>query len=365
MNARRILIVRLSAIGDVVHVLPALAALRRALPEAHLAWIVEKLSAPLIEGHSLLDEVILYPRAQWRRRGYVRSLPGDVRRFFGDMRRRRFDVAIDFQGLTKSAMIARFSGIPLRVGYGGEDGREISPWLNNRRLTPPDDVRHVVARNLYLLKALGIENPPVEFPFPDYSEERERIDACLEEEEGIGREERLVFMNPGAGWETKRWPPEYYGRLAGMIACDLGYRVFFTWGPGEERLVEEAYAAVPQIARDHVRWAPPTTVRELAALLDRGVLMIGGDTGPVHLAAARGVPAVCIYGGSDPNRNSPLGSDPIRILDNPELECYPCWQVRCDNPPPRCMTTVEPEAVFEAVRAVLETVGSQGTRMKD
>lgn len=353
MSAPRVLIVRLSAIGDVVHVLPALAALRRAMPDAHLAWIVESLSAPLLEGHPMLDELIVYPRARWRRQGYLRSLAGDARRFFGEMRRRRFDVAIDFQGLTKSAIIPWLSKIPTRIGYGGDDGREISRWFYTARPTPPDEIRHVVHRNLYLLTALGVTAPALEFLFPDFSAEREQVSRLLEEQ-GIGADERLVLLNPGAGWETKRWPAEYFGRLAARIARDLGRSVLLTWGPGEEALIEQALGEVPADVRPHVHRAPRTTLREFVALLDRCLVMVGGDTGPVHLAAARGVPVVAIYGGSDPKRNSPLGHKLVRVLDNPEVECYPCWQVRCDNPPPRCLTTIAPETVLQAIRETLD-----------
>jgi len=355
VSGRRVLMVRLSAIGDVVHTLPALAALRRAWPDSHLAWIVESLSAPLLEGHPMLDEVIVYPRDQWRKKGYWRSL-GDVWRFAGGIRRRRFDVAIDFQGLTKSAAIPWFNGIPERIGFGDADGRELSRWFYTARPTPPDHLRHVVHRNLYLLTALGITEPAVEFPFPDLSAERERIDRRFDEQ-GIGPNERLVFLNPGAGWETKRWPSEYFGRLAGLIAREADCGVLITWGPGEEGLVESALGEVPADARKRVHRAPPTTVREFVAMLDRCRLMVGGDTGPVHLAAARGVPVVSAYGGSDPRRNGPLGPGRVHILDNPEVECYPCWQVRCDNPPPRCLTTITPEAAFEAVREMLRHSG--------
>lgn len=352
MNPKRVLLVRLSALGDVVHTLPALAALRRAMPDAHLAWMVESLSAPLLEGHPMLNELIVYPRAQWQRQGYLRSLPGDIRRFFGEMRHRRFDIAVDFQGLTKSALIPWLSAIPVRIGFGGEDGREISQWFYTARLRPPHTICHVVHRNLYLLTGLGITEQAAEFPFPDLSTERKEVSQRLEQQ-GIGADKRLVFLNPGAGWETKRWPAEYFGRLAALIVREIGCGVLLTWGPGEEALVETAMGEVPADLRRQVHRAPPTTVREFAALLNHCSVMVGGDTGPVHLAAARGVPVVGIYGGSDPKRNGPRGAAQIQILANPDVACYPCWRVYCDNPPPRCLTTITPEAVLEAVRTVL------------
>lgn len=352
MNPRRILIVRLSAFGDVIHVLPALAALRRNLPDAHIAWIAESLPAQLLQGHPLLNELIVYPRARWKKRGYLKALPGDTRRFFTEMRRRRFDVAIDFQGLTKSALIPWLSAIPARIGYGDEDGREISRLFYTVRCRPPGNLLHVIRRNLFLLRPLGLKAEAIEFPLPDFSAERADVVSLLEKE-GIDPEGKFVFLNPGAGWETKRWPPEYYGRLATLIVRRLERDVMFTWGPGEETLVEKALAQVEPDVRGRVHRAPPTNLRQLAALLERGGAMVGGDTGPVHLAAALGLPIVAIYGGSDPKRNGPLGRGPIRVLDNPDIECYPCWKTECDNPPPRCLTTIEPESVCNALGEVL------------
>lgn len=370
MSGPRVLIVRLSAIGDVVHTLPALAALRRTLPDAHIAWLVESLSAPLLEGNPLLDELIVYPRSQWRKQGYCRSfVGGDMWRFFRELQRRRFDVAIDFQGLTKSALIPWLSGIPTRIGFGGVDGRELSQWLYTVRPAPPDELRHVIHRNLYLLTALsrtgcqpvspqsppadeamtGYQPVPLEFPFPDLSAESERV-ARLLENQGFQADEKMAFLNPGAGWETKRWPPEYFGRLAAMIVRELGCRVLLTWGPGEEPLVETALHEVPTDLRAGVQRAPATTLREFVALLDRCLVMVGGDTGPVHLAAARGVPVVAVYGGSDAQRNGPLGPGRVRVLTDPNVECLPCWKVRCDAPPPRCMTSVTPDMVFRAIK---------------
>jgi lipopolysaccharide heptosyltransferase I len=352
------LIVRLSAIGDVVHVLPALAALRRAFPEAHIAWIAESLSAQLLEGHPLLDELIVYPRSRWRKRGYIRSMPSDMRRFFAEMRRRRFDTAIDFQGLTKSALIPWMSRIPRRIGYGDEDGREVSRWFYTNRVQPPPDREHVVQRNLALLSTLGIETTNEVFPMPEFSAERPSIDAALAEM-GIGPDELLAMMNPGAGWQTKRWPPAHYGRLATLIARSLGWPVLLTWGPGEEPLVAEALEAVDPDQRKRVHRAPSTNLREFAALLDRCRLAIGGDTGPIHLAAARGVPVVCVYGGSDPLRNSPRGDSPVHVLVNPDCECHPCWKVTCAEENPRCLWEIKPEAVYDGIEEVLAMTASQ------
>ena len=357
MEPQRILIVRLSSIGDVIHTLPSLAALSRALPHAHITWIVESASGPLLQGHPLLDELIVYPRAHWRRRGYARSVAREIPSFFSQMRKARFDVAIDFQGLTKSALIPWLGSIRKRIGYGGDDGREISQWFYTTTVRPPDRIRHVVRRNLYLLTALGLtaadcESAELEFPLPEFSAERDLVDRRLEAL-GIDPAKKKVFLNPGAGWETKRWPAQYFGHLAELIVEQIGCDVMITWGPGDEPLAEAVLAEIRPPARSLVHRAPPTTLREFAAMLDHCLVMVGGDTGPVHLAAARGVPVAAIYGGSAPERNGPLGRAPVRIIAEPAIECHPCWKVRCDSPPPRCMAAVKPDAVLEAIREIL------------
>jgi heptosyltransferase-1 len=293
----RILIVRLSAIGDVLHGLPVLNALRDALPKAYLAWVVEGRAAQLLRGHKALDELIELPR------GWLKSPHAvlDLRRklhFLG------FDVAIDLQGLSKSAIAARLSGAPRRIGFDGVDGREISRWLNNERVAATRT--HVIDRNLELLGRLGIAHPAVRFDLADTAATVAAVDKMLELPRPL---EHFAVINPGAGWNSKLWPAPRYGAVARYLGQARGLKSLVVWAGDRERdWAEEIVAGSDGFAA----LAPSTSLPELAALVRRSVLFVGSDTGPLHLAAAVGTPCVGMFGPSPGERNGPYG--PMHIM---------------------------------------------------
>lgn len=280
----RILVVRLSAIGDVIHGVPVLCALREALPASFLAWVVEGRMGELLEGHPALDELIRVPR------GWLGSLR-EVGRLRQRLRALKFDTVIDLQCLTKSAIAAWLSGAPRRIGKAGADGREFSRWFHNELVDAGGS--HVIEHYLGLLRPLGIEKPAVRFDFP----ERERDAGSIEEflkSSGI-TSGRFVVLNPGAGWPSKIWPAERYGELARRLAKTHGMPSIAVWGVPDERPLAETIVAS---GGGHVRLAPPTTMRELAALCRRAALFVGSDTGPMHLAVAVGAPTISLHGPS-------------------------------------------------------------------
>jgi lipopolysaccharide heptosyltransferase I len=293
---RRVLIVRLGAIGDVVHGLPVLAALRRAWPAARLGWVVEPAGAKLLAGVSALDERIIVPRGwyrsptgMWRARSAVRGFGADV--------------AIDLQGLTKSALLAWFSGAKRRIGFDGTDGRELSRWLNNVRVTAT--ARHVVDRNLELLGPMGGgSNGPVEFPLAR-EVEAERFAAEYATRAGSGRP--IAVINPGAGWASKRWPAERFTAVARHLV-ERGLCPIVVWGN-----VAEWHAAVEIAGAADVLLAPATSLAQLTSLVRRAALCVSGDTGPLHLAAAVGTPCAAVFGPSSAERNGPYGSGHVAV----------------------------------------------------
>ena len=357
-SPRAILIVRLSAIGDVVHTLPCLHALRTAFPEARIGWLVEQLSAPLLEGHPEIDDLFVIPKKHWRRHPVRTLLNGEKAAFYGTLRAGRWDVAVDFQGLTKSAWPAWLSGAPRRIGFGGVDGRELSPLFCNRRVAPPASAHHVIERNLALLAPLGIqvEAADVAWRFPDFDAERKVLAPALN---GLG-DAGFLALYPGAGWATKRWPPEHFAALAALLADaersprSARLAQVLVWGPGEESLCHEIVqrAGLPP---DRLVLAPRTNLRELAALLERAAAVIGGDTGPIHLAAALGRPVVGIYGGSDPVRNGPWGAGSRALAADPaDVPCVPCWRTRCNRERAlACLRAIAPERVAREVEGLL------------
>jgi heptosyltransferase-1 len=296
----RILIVRLSAIGDVIHAVPILCALRRSLPHAVITWVAEGHAGDLIEGHPALDRLVRLPR-KW-----LKS-PRTVWGLRRQLRGLGCDVAIDIQGLTKSAVAAWLSGAEHRIGFGGVDGRELSPLLNNRLVTPT--ATHVIDRNLQLLEPLGIVNPAVSFDLPAKPVDTARMAAYLA---SAGLARGLAVINPGAGWPSKQWPAARFGAVAQHLAAAHRLPSVVVWaGAAEKQLAQEVVAN----SAGHAQAAPPTTLTELAALLRRARLLVASDTGPLHLAVAVGTPAVGLFGPMPHQRNGPYGPPHIAVQE--------------------------------------------------
>ena len=288
----RILITRLSAIGDCILTLPVLNALRDHFPDAFLAWVVESTSAPLLEGHASLDQLIVAKR-NWLKR------PSELWKLRREMRRLDFDITIDPQSLTKSSLLAKLSGAKRRIGFTGEDGRELSQWLNNQRVMRSKP--HMVDRSLELLQPLGIRRPAVRFDLPRFDAADAKIQAHLD---SCSWERRFAILNMGAGWPSKLWPAERYGQVAEFLGSSCSLPTVVIWAGDEER----ARAAV---CADHsggyATVAPATSLTELASLIRRSALFVGSDTGPLHLAAALGTPCVGLYGPTLPQVCGPYG----------------------------------------------------------
>jgi heptosyltransferase-1 len=334
----RIAIIKLSSLGDVIHALPVAHALRIALPSAHLTWVVEAREYAILHDHPDLDAVVpvdtrLWRRLIWRPAG-ARQVLGKVGRLRERIRGASFDVAIDLQGLLKSGLLTAYTGAPLRIGFSA--GRCRERWnalFTNRHVTPPDSARHVVEQYLALLAPLGIEPGPAEFHVPVPAAAERRIEEFLVNE-GVKPGDRLVAINPGAGHPQKRWSVARFGALAERLATEAGARVLLLWGPDEAHMAREISLALPGHS---ALLAPPTDLGELTALLKRCRLMIANDTGPLHLAAALGTPALGLYGPTRAERNGPYGTR-CRGLQSPD----------------GTMAGLEVAEVFEAARGMLE-----------
>jgi heptosyltransferase-1 len=300
MSAPRILISRLSAIGDVIHAVPVMCALRDAMPDAHITWVVEGRNGALLQGHSALDELICV------RRGWLKS-PSAVLNLRRQLRARQFDIAIDVQGLTKSAVVSWLSGARKRIGFAGVDGREFSPLLNNVRVTPK--AKHVVERNLELLRPLGIERPSVRFDLPETVGDMAMATGLIASR---GWKTGFVVLNPGAGWKSKLWPRDRFAAVARHLGKRHGLPSLVVWAPGEERAWAEEIVAQ---SASHAHLAPSTTLTELAAICRRAALFIGSDTGPLHIAAAVGTPCIGLFGPMPAERNGPYGNPHIAIQE--------------------------------------------------
>ncbi|MCA9261540.1 MAG: glycosyltransferase family 9 protein [Planctomycetales bacterium] len=297
-NPQRILIVRLTALGDVIHGMPVACALRDAFPQASISWVVEGGAGDLLDGHPAVDQVIRVPR-RW-----LKS-PRDVWRLRRRLIAERFDVTVDLQSLTKSAVAARLSGARRRIGAGGDSARELSGWLNNER--PVVSASHVVDHYLGILAPLGIVAPQVRFDLPERAEDGrfadQAIAACRLQSE------RFVVLNPGAAWQSKLWPTERYGELAARLGETYGLPSLAVWGGNEEPLAEQIVAS----SRGWAHLAPSTRLRELAAVSRRARLFVGSDTGPMHLSVAVGTPTISLHGPSQSEWCGAYGSSNARV----------------------------------------------------
>ena len=321
----RILIVRLSAMGDVIHTLPAAQVLRETFPHAHIGWLIEERWAELLcaagsprrglrsRMRPLVDEVHIVNLKGWGKSPFSIATLQRVATVWNDVRAARYQIAIDLQGAIRSAVLARLSGA--RVVYGAAQPREApaSLWYTRKVITSG---RHVIEQNISIARTL-VENHTtmargvscgvrgVELPSDSLAEAR--IDDRLA---GLGIAE-FAILNPGAGWGAKRWPTERYGEVARGLA-HRGLRGVVNYGPDEEELVRAV-----EVASGGAAQGLKCTITELIALTRRARLFIGGDTGPLHLAAALRVPVVGIYGPTDPARNGPYGTLNV-VLRNSE-----------------------------------------------
>jgi lipopolysaccharide heptosyltransferase I len=295
----RILIVRMSAIGDVIHGLPVLCALRKAMPAAFLAWVVEGGMGEVLDGHAALDELIRLPRRFWKS-------PREVWRLRRRLRRLRFDVTLDLQGLSKSAITAWLSGARRRIGKDGADGREVSRWFNNELIATGGN--HVIEHYLTMLHPLGIESPEVRFDLPEFAADANMVEGFLRERGLSGR--RFAVLNPGAGWPSKIWPAVRYAALARHLGQTHGVPAIAVWGTNSERPLAER---IVEAGARHAHLAPPTTMRQLAALCRRATLFVGSDTGPMHLAVAVGTPTLSLHGPSRADWCGAYGPQNIRL----------------------------------------------------
>jgi len=336
----KILIIKLSAIGDVVHVLPALHALRTQFPDGQIDWLVEEPSSPLLQNHPLLNNLYIF-RKKWKK-SVLRHFVSDIIPFFKKIRSQKYDWAVDFQGLTKSGVGAYFSGARRVIGYGDRDGREFNKLFTNVKVRPSAGL-HVVERNLALLGPLGIENPPVRFPLPDFP---------LPQDPYPGQE--FIIVNPGAGWQTKRLPLETLADLCALVDREQGLRSMISWGPGEEDMAEDLCRKI-EAKGGRAGVAPPTNLLELSGLMSRARLFIGGDTGPTHIAAALGIPVLSFFGASDARRNSPYGKHCIS-LQKFDIPCVPCWKTACRFKGSRfltCLSTIKAEELYQKAKDLI------------
>jgi len=354
----RILCIRLSGLGDVVHSMNALTLLRRERPHAHIAWVVEDRFAGLLEGHPHVDEIITVPRKRWGRMLRNPLRWGELARQVGDLvgrlRRGEFDVSVDFQSSLKSAWMVMAARAEHRVGFAPPISRELSHVVQNQLVKSPRKGVHRIERDLALLAPLGIRTRYARPALPCFPESAGALDAALENALTGGP---LVVIHPGtsAFASFKRWVPGRYARVADRLVEERGADVVVSWGPTDREVAEE----VVLLMRRRGRLAPRTAnLQQLIRLLERADLFIGGDTGPMHLASALGTPVVALFGPKDPMETGPYCSRSLVVTGR--ASCRPCTRRRCSHV--RCMTSITSTRVLAAALDVLDGAGECRSR---
>ncbi len=349
-----ILIVKLSALGDITHTLPALTVLRRANPDAHITWLVEESARDLIDGHPALNRILVWRRTAWKtllRSGRLPTLAGAILRFVRDLRGTRYDLVIDFQGLIKSALWVAMARARVKAGYGPGQRHDEHAWLAlNRRIPVTLPNAHAVERNLNLVDALGFPRFPLAYDFPISDARQAEADSLLV---GLGLKPgaRFVAVSSMTRWPTKNWTARHFAEVADLLH-DAGVPVVFTGAPGDSREIDAIAAASRRPAhRLDGRTALPT----LAAVFRRATTVLSTDTGPMHIAVAVGTPVVALFGPTSPEYTGPYGDRNVVLRAG--LRCSPCYQRTCGTKEfesHACMLRLVPEQV---AKRVLERLG--------
>lgn len=350
MDSQKFLILRLSAVGDVIRTLPAAKALKEHYPSSSITWIVEEPALSFLKSQPEVDEVILFPRKRWTKG--IKSLRnlwttiGEMRGFVEDLRKRRFDVVLDFHGILKSGLLSFLSGSPKRIGYDRRSTKEGNFLFSNVKVKLPEERISRFERNLVLLKGVGLElkEPKNSLHIPP--EDREYVASFFKGSPGSFRRP-LIAIHPGTSAKAsfKRWGPDQYVRLADRLIQELNATVLYSWGDGELEWVE----GIRKEMKKPSLLAPKTdSLTQLGEVYRHCDLYIGGDTGPMHIASFMGIPAVVIYGPTDPIENEPIGN---HIKVRKEVGCNPCHEYSCKEL--FCLKAISADEVFEATKEIL------------
>lgn len=344
-NPENILIVRLGAMGDIIHVIPTVKNLRMAFPSTHITWLVEDRLKDLVECLSGIDEIIIFPRKQWQTylkypQKYFKMI-SEMRIFLRKLRNKKYDIALDFHGNFKSGVLTYLSNAKTRVGFSRGYCKEFNFLFTNLRINPRQKKMHRVDKYLSLLEGLGLNARYYRPAFSISDTDRLSINDFIHQNQL--NQKPLAVIHPGTSQfgKYKRWLPKNYAHLADRLVQDLGYSVIFTWSDKEYEIVKE----IISLMRYQATIACKTSVKQLIALLQKAHLFIGGDTGPTHIASSIGIPAIAIFGPKDPVIYAPY--DENAAVVRRDIPCSPCEKRKCDHV--TCISSITPDDVFDAI----------------
>ncbi len=340
---RRILLIKPSSPGDIIHALPVLHGLRQRYPQAHIAWLVATSFANLLEADPAVSEVISFDRRRFGRLGRNLAVTRDFMAFVRTLRAKAFDLVIDLQGLFRSGFLSMACAAPVRIGFAAS--RELA-WMFYTDKLPkgrPDD--HAADRNYRVARLLGFDDQPMDFSIALTDADRTHASALLQEA-CITKGSGYVVLVPATRWETKCWPPDRFGALARLLRKRHGLSSILVGGPSD---ITAAQISTGTSEGAAYNLCGRTTLRELAALIERSSIVVTADSTPMHMAVAQQRPLVALFGPTNPRRTGPYGrlADVLRI----DLECSPCYFKKLSQCPYQhaCMQRLDVEMVANVV----------------
>lgn len=333
--ASRILIIKPSAIGDVVHGLPILNLLRTTYPQATIDWLVTPACAGILDGHPQLNDVIHFDRKRlggaWKNREVRRELVAFGKR----LRDAKYDVVLDLQGLFRSGWMAWKTRAPIRIGF--RKAREFAPVFYTHRVDVGSAEQHAIERYLSIVELLGCPRGPVKYVFPH--DDADKVHSHTLVPPGI----KFAVLLPGTNWVTKRWPVEHFAALVKPLEVRFGLKTVVAGGPYEASIAGQIGATYDVTTK--------TTLRQLVALLERASVVIANDSGPMHIATALGKPLVTMFGPTNPVRTGPF--ERMDSVVRVGLPCSPCYSKTCSHV--SCLTWLYPEMVLARVARELQS----------
>ncbi len=352
---RSILIVKLSAIGDVIQTLPMLEALKRQFPRAHIDWVVEEDASTLLLSHPMINRVIISRRKSWLQKvlkpGESWKTLQEMGRFVRELRNQHYDWIIDNHGIFKSGLLVLLSRGRRKIGFQASTGiaDEGSYFFTHERYKPLSIERHALERYLNLVSQMGVQVEQTDLRFPVPVDSLKQAEALLRQK-GFGSRP-LVVLHPVAKWETKQWPAENFARLISALAQEN--IVAITGSPQDEGPVREILHQMGGESVKVLNLVGKTSLMELAGIFSVSDLVLSPDTGPMHLAAAVKAPLIALFGPTAPWRTGPYGNNPRIIRKG--LPCSPCFKKKCRTM--ECMNSISVEEVLAAVEQKLKEKG--------
>lgn len=332
-NPQKILIVKPSSLGDVVHSLPFLNAMKTCFPNAEIHWVIAKGLEGLLDGNPMIERLWIINKDAWKKIDNAKNTVTEIRNLFKGLKKEKFDLVIDLQGLLRSGIITKSTGAPVRIGF--QEAREGSRFFYTHKVKGGKDI-HAVDRYLKIASVLGCDVSRVSFPFPP-----ESSSTCNSQLFTFNLPRDYAILVPGARWQTKRWPPERFGELASRLPLQSII-------VGSKADSDSAELIVSLSEGKAVSLAGKTSLKELIAVMRKAKFVISNDSGPMHIAAALGIPVYAIFGPTDPQKTGPYGKGHTIIRG--EEPCAPCFKRTCEDV--KCLEGLSVDKVFEIIKAI-------------